>query len=268
MKPFLLILFIIFAISNQYNYYISPFGNDETGRGTAEYPWKTLKKAYSATFNGDAIIVGSGAYVNEDLEIAKRITIEGEKSNEYNSIFKNSKINITTVVTLKNIEIDPSLNILEKGEVSGSSGYIKANTNLYVGKDAVLQAHHVIVKNLYGYSGSQIKISNLVLQKEATIEDGAVLNVNSVDAINAKITFYGSGIFDNATFRENGFNDQPFVNVISGKFRCDNCKVPSKLYGPAFVCSKQGTIAIFKSQFSSIGRSSTQGEGGTLCGQL
>jgi Right handed beta helix region len=61
-------------------YYISPSGNDATGTGTINNPWKTLKKA-TATVNtsGDIIHVNSGTYTEiQQCILAVGVSIEGE----------------------------------------------------------------------------------------------------------------------------------------------------------------------------------------------
>lgn len=55
---------------------------DSSGSGSP-----TLKKAFSVAFNGDSIIVGSGAYIQRGIRNCK-----GETSNSYISILKDSII--------------------------------------------------------------------------------------------------------------------------------------------------------------------------------
>lgn len=82
MKKLLTCLILIFWVSviNAATYYISPTGNDATGNGSLNSPWKTLKKATtSVTGFGDIIHVKAGTYIeSQTSNLAVGVSIEGE----------------------------------------------------------------------------------------------------------------------------------------------------------------------------------------------
>ena len=50
-------------------YYISPSGSDDSGSGTADYPWATLYKAYSEMSGGDTLILKDGTYTGNSNRV-------------------------------------------------------------------------------------------------------------------------------------------------------------------------------------------------------
>jgi hypothetical protein len=83
MNKFLHLLILIFfslQINGQYIYYISPSGNDNTGNGSGESPWRTLGKAASeVTKHGSIIFLKEGIYsISTQVEISAGVSIRGE----------------------------------------------------------------------------------------------------------------------------------------------------------------------------------------------
>jgi hypothetical protein len=73
--------FIILTASvSAATYYISPSGNDATGYGTINNPWKSLFKACNnVTSSGSTIHVNSGTYIEtEQCNLSVGVSIEGE----------------------------------------------------------------------------------------------------------------------------------------------------------------------------------------------
>lgn len=81
MKFVFTILFLFFLLPCFADiYYISPAGNDITGTGTANNPWRTLHKAASSvTKAGDIIHVKPGIYSEaQQINLTPGVSIEGE----------------------------------------------------------------------------------------------------------------------------------------------------------------------------------------------
>lgn len=86
---YILIFFLCFQAVSATTYYISPKGNDNSGNGSIQNPWRTLYKATSSVLkDGDIIHVNEGVY-NEPMQciLSTGISIEGEG---INSIIKSS----------------------------------------------------------------------------------------------------------------------------------------------------------------------------------
>ena len=86
---FTLLFFLFFCNAFATTFYINPKGNDETGNGSINNPWKTLYKATATVKNsGDVIHVSPGTYTEfEQCILAVGVSIEGEG---INSVIKSS----------------------------------------------------------------------------------------------------------------------------------------------------------------------------------
>ena len=81
MKVLLLIVSVLlYCTATATTYYISPSGNDATGTGTINSPWRTLFKAcQSVNTTGDIIHVNAGTYVETAQSLlAVGVSIEGD----------------------------------------------------------------------------------------------------------------------------------------------------------------------------------------------
>ena len=59
------LVFSFFALvqdASAATYYVSPTGNDTTGNGSLNNPWKTIQRAANAAVAGDTILIRAGTY--------------------------------------------------------------------------------------------------------------------------------------------------------------------------------------------------------------
>lgn len=106
-KALFKILFLLLVFHNAYaaTYYINPAGNDISGNGSINNPWKSLYKATSAVkTSGDIIHVNAGTY-NETQQcvLAVGVSIEGEG---ISSIIKSSLTADWTALLIANSDIE------------------------------------------------------------------------------------------------------------------------------------------------------------------
>ena len=94
------------------NLYVSSTGNDETGRGTKDRPYKTIGKAYDSATSEATIYVMNNLTIDETITFDKdkKITLTSE-ANEANSLLRGEEdemlIRITSgETTLANITLD------------------------------------------------------------------------------------------------------------------------------------------------------------------
>ena len=102
--------------------YCSPLGNDDTGNGTKEYPYKTIKKCLDVTDAGGTIHLSEGTYSERNLNINKNIKILGVSKedtiidgNEKGEIFHVTDSNVN--VNISNLKI---VNGYEQYEPAGA----------------------------------------------------------------------------------------------------------------------------------------------------
>lgn len=78
-----LTLFFTLFLTHSRTIYISPFGNDDTGKGTRQEPYLTIGKAYEEANDGDTIEADKGAYPSSSpLILNKYLKIQGGGINE------------------------------------------------------------------------------------------------------------------------------------------------------------------------------------------
>ncbi len=81
MKKYLLIILIFtYQLASATVFYISPSGNDNTGDGSINSPWRTLRKATTTvTTTGDIIHVNAGVYLETvQSNLAVGVSLEGD----------------------------------------------------------------------------------------------------------------------------------------------------------------------------------------------
>ena len=65
------------SVSAQPRYYVSTTGSDTTGDGSEGNPWRTIGYAIGPASDGDTIIVASGIYNENDLNVGESMRIQG-----------------------------------------------------------------------------------------------------------------------------------------------------------------------------------------------
>lgn len=71
----LLVLFVLSMSAQAVNYFISPTGNDTTGTGTIENPYRTIMKAQSFVVAGDTVFLRGGTYKMQESDVNRYISI-------------------------------------------------------------------------------------------------------------------------------------------------------------------------------------------------
>lgn len=73
---FLLLVSVVFSMSAQaVNYFVAPAGNDTTGTGTIENPFRTIMKAQSFVVAGDTVFLRGGAYKMQESDVDRYYSI-------------------------------------------------------------------------------------------------------------------------------------------------------------------------------------------------
>ncbi len=76
---------VVIPVLSQQNIYVSPDGNDNSGNGTENQPFKSISKAISSTFDGSkkTIFLAPGVYIEDDvIKVPSTVSIIGSGSNK------------------------------------------------------------------------------------------------------------------------------------------------------------------------------------------
>lgn len=113
-------------------YYISPTGNDTSGNGTTENPWKTLDKATAVGAGGDTFIYKDGTYNYAGSEVdasvkngsAGAYTIIKAENDGSAVITQSGGLNFTTGKSYVQVE-GLKFNAAAEKKIGGSSNHLK-----------------------------------------------------------------------------------------------------------------------------------------------
>lgn len=73
---FLLFVLVVLSVSAQAaNYFVAPAGNDTTGTGTIEKPYRTIMKAQNFVVAGDTVFLRGGTYKMQESDVDRYVGI-------------------------------------------------------------------------------------------------------------------------------------------------------------------------------------------------
>ena len=167
-------------------YYIAPNGNDATGNGSINNPWKTLANACNqATTRGDTIHINAGTF-NETTQcnLAVGVNIIGEGTT---SIIKTSYIGSTIYL---------NSNIGEPSDGNQSISYLKIDGNNFVATRGItinfrnnVEMHHLTMSNFreggiifYGNNNAYPNPPSVSYMSGNSVHDCNITDSSTLDA--------------------------------------------------------------------------------------
>ncbi|UTB33145.1 MAG: hypothetical protein NKF70_02400 [Methanobacterium sp. ERen5] len=240
--------------SQNLHIYVSTNGNDETGNGSADNPYKSLKYAITNAVNGSTIYLYTGTYSgvnNTKLTIDKTINISSQDGTA--TMDGKGVYNFFMISSIGNLQLD-GLKFINGNDGTDSTAGSIIN---------------------YG----QLNLKNSVFTNNKGFLSGAVLSYGNLTVINSTfksnnctnyaggIANFGTATITNSQFTQNNGNalyNNGFTTVISSNFtsnyiNCDNFNnnpnsitITDSKFNNAGISSKGNTITIINSSFTKM----------------
>ncbi len=192
--------------------YISGDGNDSTGDGSKNKPYKSIKKGIDNSNDGSTIYLSEGTFDGLNLTVDKRLTIEGKTNKTIIDGQNSSRIFI--------MNSDAKLTLIGLNLINGN---IDADANGFGG---------AIMNN-----GGELTLIN------CTVKDSyASANGGGIFSNNGKLTIIKSNIINNSAVQYGGGIYSAGITNIADSFFTENHVIAEKGVGGAVAC---GGIASF-----------------------
>jgi hypothetical protein len=197
----LVILVLVFQLSNAKNYYVSPTGSDTNNGISQATPWKTIQKAANLTLPGDTVFLMSGTWnttsaaltVSRSGTSAAWITYKALKGHSPRIKVSGSVWSTVTIsanyIVFEGIELEGNLQNLkladaeaaeaeaENGGTNWNKYAIYNNNGIALGGNNSSGNHHIIVRNcrIHDFPGGGI---GGIKSDYVTAENNVIYNVN------------------------------------------------------------------------------------------
>ena len=186
--------------------YISTDGDDLSGDGTAEKPYKTIQQGIEKSNNESTIFLSEGIFDGLNFTIDKTLTIEG-KANE-------------TIIDAKN-----------------TSRTFIMNSNAKLTLIGLILINGNIESNDAGYGGSIINDGGELTLINCTIKDSySSTNGGAIFNNNGKLTIKNSNFINNSAVQYGGGIYSSGITVIDNSFFTENHITAEKGVGGAIAC--------------------------------
>ncbi|MCK9150762.1 beta strand repeat-containing protein [Methanobacterium alcaliphilum] len=172
--------------------YVSPDGNDATGDGSAEHPFKTISAGIAGVYPGGTIQIASGTYNEHDLVINKNVTIAG--SGASTTIINAQEIGRIFNITSGNTASISGLT-LANASATGNGGAINNAGNL------TLTENNLLNNTATGTGGTIYNTGNLIMHFNKINGTGNVIASPS-GSVDAKVNWWVSN--DNPSSKVSG----------------------------------------------------------------
>ena len=201
--------------SDAFETYISPDGNDDSGDGSLENPYKSLRHAIDFTSNDSTIYLNEGSYVGEDnrnISLDKSVTLIG-KSKE------NTIIDCELSGRLFTMNSNSKLTLIN---LTLTNGNLTDNGGLIYNEGGQIIIKNCILRNSQGYLNGGAIYNNF---GSLTIEDTCFIN-NTAVQYGGVIFTIGQTSIRNSNFTQNIMTSQESVGCCiasNGKLNLDGC---------------------------------------------
>jgi len=136
----------LIAVASAADFYVAPGGNDITGDGSADNPWKTIQHAVGneSVHGGDTIIVRDGTYTENVKVLGKSLTIRSDNGSAVTTVQAASASNHV-------FEISSGANYVNISglTIKGSTGAESAGVHL-IGVTNCSIRNNTVTNNYYG----------------------------------------------------------------------------------------------------------------------
>ena len=126
-------------------YYVSTAGNDASGSGTADNPWRTVQYAIGQASANDTIIVAAGLY-KENIVIDKSLTLKGVQS----GVDARTRSGAETIIEPNNPDAQAAIHIV-----------CDANRVVVIDGLTVQNARHAIAAEEFARRGTDVVVRNV-----------------------------------------------------------------------------------------------------------